>query len=84
MTINEVLKTAMKERKINQKMMACALDVKQSTVSRMFKAEGITVVNVIKLLDILGMELVVQPKTQGKRKEGSYVITLPEKDGESK
>lgn len=54
----------------------------QSAVAKMLRSD-MQVSNAIRMLDIVGYEIIIQPKsTRGKRATGSYVITKEDEQEE--
>lgn len=75
MKINDAIRKAMKEKGFTQAQMAKAIGKPSAnTVGARLTSDSLSTNNVVEMLDVIGYELVVQPKTQGQRKEGSMVI----------
>lgn len=76
MTIGKAIRDVMKKRGVTQIEMRDKLGYKaQSAVAKMLRSD-MQVSNAIRMLDIVGYEIIIQPKsTRGKRATGSYVIT---------
>ena len=75
MTASEAIRTAMKEAKITQNDLAELMGYNsQGTVGNALRSNNFTTNTFIRWLDCLDYEVVVQPKTSGKRKEGSIVL----------
>lgn len=74
MTSKEAILAALADKKVTQMRLAEKLGYKsQGGISNLLKG-SISCDNLIKVLSELDYEVVVQPKTQGKRKEGSIVL----------
>ncbi len=85
MTPNESIRAVMSEKKITQTKLASLMgyNTQSGLASRL--SSKISCDLLIEMLEKLDYEVVIQPKTQGKRKEGSIVLEpsgLP--DGRSK
>lgn len=71
----EAIKMIMIEKKITQKDAAIELGLKSNaTLSERINHKNISAKNLTEILDILGYELVIQPKTEGDRPDGQYVL----------
>lgn len=71
----EAIRLHMAGTGVTQKDMAEALGLKsQSSVSERISHKNISVKNLTEILDIIGCELVIQPKFEGERPEGQYVL----------
>lgn len=83
MTIGKVIRDVMKKRGVTQIEMRDKLGYKaQSAVAKMLRSD-MQVSNAIRMLDIVGYEIIIQPKsTRGKRATGSYVITKEDEQEE--
>ncbi len=74
MTANDALKTAMQDKKITQKKLAEYMGYSaQGCLASRLKGK-MSCDLLVQLLDCLDYEVVVQPKTQGKRKDGAIVL----------
>lgn len=77
MDAKEIVKQALKERGISQTQLASMLGYTAAagvTNRLCASSKDISCDLFAKMLDTIGYEVVVQPKTQGKRKEGSIVL----------
>lgn len=75
MKTGEILKAVLKERGITQTQLAEMMGyASQSAVGNKIKL-GCTTNLFVEFMDKLGYEVVVQPKTQGKRKDGAMLLT---------
>ena len=77
MTAKEAIRQALSDRNTTQTKLAELLGYASSTgVSNKLNSttQELSVDTVIRMLDVLDYEVVVQPKTSGKRKEGSIVL----------
>lgn len=85
MTIGKAIRDVMKKRGVTQIEMRDKLGYKaQSAVAKMLRSD-MQVSNAIRMLDIVGYEIIIQPKsTRGKRATGSYVITKEDEQEEEK
>ena len=74
-TINEAIKMIMKENKFKQQAMAEAIGKKKATdVSARLMNANMTFDKAIEMLSVMGYEVTVQPRSQGKRPNGQIVI----------
>ena len=81
MKTGEIIRTVMKDKGVTQVALAAMMGFSsQGTVGNMLKRENIDTDVLIGILDKLGYEVVVQPKTQGQRKAGSIVIEASGKE----
>lgn len=83
MTIGKAIRDVMKKRGVTQIEMRDKLGYKaQSAVAKMLRSD-MQVSNAIRMLDIVGYEIIIQTKsTRGKRATGSYVITKEDEQEE--
>ena len=83
MTIGKAIRDVMKKIGVTQIEMRDKLGYKaQSAVAKMLRSD-MQVSNAIRMLDIVGYEIIIQPKsTRGKRATGSYVITKEDEQEE--
>lgn len=83
MTIGKAIRDVMKKRGVTQIEMRDKLGYKaQSAVAKMLRSD-MQVSNAIRMLDIVGYEIIIQPKsTRGKRATRSYVITKEDEQEE--
>lgn len=83
MTIGKAIRDVMKKRGVTQIEMRDKLGYKaQSAVAKMLRSD-MQASNAIRMLDIVGYEIIIQPKsTRGKRATGSYVITKEDEQEE--
>lgn len=70
----EAIKSAMIKTGVSQKDIVEQLGVKQTTVSERINYKNISAKHLTEILDILGYELVIQPKVEGDRPDGQYVL----------
>lgn len=83
MKINEALKEIMKTQRVTQARMAQIIKAKSQSVvaERLKKGETMQMDKAIEMLEALGYEMVIQPKsTRGKRAAGAYVIDMGDKE----
>lgn len=74
-TINEAIRTIMKEKGFKQQAMAEAIGKKKATdVSARLASSNMTFDRAIEMLSVMGYEVTVQPRSQGKRPNGQIVI----------
>lgn len=74
MTVRDTIKAAMSNRKVTQTLFAEMMGYSsQGAVGNRLNS-NISCDLMIQMLDKLGYEVVVQPKTQGKRKDGAMVL----------
>lgn len=81
MKINTAIRRVMKDKGFTYHMMATALSAaigktitENSVGSKLSGGDNMKINNAIRFLSFMGYEIVVQPKTSGARKAGSYVI----------
>ena len=75
MTASEAIRTAMKEANVTQNDLAELMGYNsQGTIGNALRISNFTTNTFLRWLDCLDYEVVVQPKTSGKRKEGSIVL----------
>ena len=76
MTVNKALKNIMKDKGVTQEQMGKLLDKStgQRYVSNTLRSENMNINIVISFCELLGYEVVLQPKKPGKRKDGEYVV----------
>jgi hypothetical protein len=88
MNSKEIVKQVLKEKKMTQTQLAAIMGytAPAGVTSRLCaSSKDMSCALFAKMLDSLGYEVVVQPKTQGKRKEGSMVLEqseCPDEKGE--
>lgn len=81
MKVNSAIRKVMKETKITQTRLAEILGEKhQSVISERLRQNNISINLAMEMLDVMGYELVIQPKKPGRRPEGQILITM--EDGE--
>lgn len=74
MTAKDAIKAAMSDKKVTQTLLAEMMGYSsQGAVGNRLNS-NISCNLLVQMLDKLGYEVVVQPKTSGKRKEGSIVL----------
>lgn len=75
-TVNKALKSIMKDKGVTQEQMGKLLDKStgQRYVSNTLRSENMNINIVISFCELLGYEVVLQPKKPGKRKDGEYVV----------
>ena len=75
MKVGQAIKQAMKATHTTQIQMKDRIGVKsQTVVSMRLSSDGVSISNVLEMLDAIGYELVIQPKRPGRRPEGQFVI----------
>lgn len=74
MTATDAIKNAMADKRITQTKLADIMGYASSAGIRSRLNSNISCDLLIQLLDKLDYEVVVQPKTQGKRKDGAIVL----------
>lgn len=83
----EAIRAAMKYMHRSQKDVAEQIGVSQPTMTRYFTVSNgrMNLETLNKILDAIGYEIVLQPKsTKGRRPEGSFAIDYETKDGAKK
>lgn len=74
----KILEAAFTEKAASRKEVAERLGVSPAAVTNVLTRSdrnGINLNTFLNMLDVLGYEVVVQRKTQGRRKDGQYVLT---------
>lgn len=84
MIITTAIKDIMKKRGVTQNELKEKLGYRtQSAISERLKQKSIGVDKAFEMLDAMGYEIIIQPKsTRGKRAMGSYVITKEDEQEE--
>lgn len=80
MKVNEAIRAIMKDRRVTQVHLANLLGVTQPKVANNLTRENMRIDTLVELLEAMDCELTVQPKRQGRRPEGQYVINLEKED----
>lgn len=76
MTINKIIAACMKEKNVTQQAMAKAINKDKATdVSARLASKNMTFSKAIEMLEVMGYEVVVQEKRQGRRVDGQMVVT---------
>ena len=78
MKFNTIIREAMKETSTTQARLGEILGIKQNAVSNMLNRTEPSLATFQTALEAMGYEVVVQKKTQGRRKDGQYVLTKEE------
>ena len=78
MKFSQIIKAAMKETNRTQEMLGNDLGMKQNAVSNMLNRKEPSLATFREAMEVMGYEIVVQKKTQGRRKEGQMVLTAEE------
>jgi len=86
MIITTAIKDIMKKRGVTQNELKEKLGYRtQSAIAERLKQKSIGVDKAFEMLDAMGYEIIIQPKsTRGKRATGSYVITKEDEQEEEK
>lgn len=75
MTTAEAVRKAMKDTNTTQSRLAEMMGYNsQGTIGNALRNDNFSINVLLQWLDKLGFEAVIQPKTSGKRKEGSIVL----------
>ena len=74
MTTSEAIKAALSDKKVTQSRLAELAGLSSQGSISNIATKKISCDMLVKLLDCLDYEVVVQPKTSGKRKEGAIVL----------
>lgn len=82
MKFNQIIKAAMKETNRTQEMLGNELGMKQNAVSNMLNRKEPSLTTFREALEAMGYEIVVQKKTQGRRKAGQMLLTKDEEKEE--
>ena len=73
MRASEIVKKIAREKKVSQEQIAKAMGKIQQSVSRSMGKDSAPMSFFVECAEVLGYEVVIQPKSAGKRKEGSFV-----------
>ena len=76
MRASEIFPQIAKEKKVTLEQIAKAMDRLFPSVWRSMKNDNAPMSFFVECAEVLGYEVVIQPKSAGKRKEGSYVVTV--------
>ena len=80
MTINNAIRTVMKEKGVTQQAMAVSIGKKTANeVGSRLNSKNMTFDRAIEMLSVLGYEVTIQPRTAGSRKAGQIVIERSDK-----
>ncbi len=75
MKMKEAIRLAMRNQKTTQQQLADRIGVKsQSVISQRLRTDNSTIDTVLKMLDAIGYEMIIQEKKRGRRAEGQIVI----------
>ena len=80
MKASEVIRAMVKSRGLNVKRLSEMMGVKQQIVDQKLHNGDLKVGFLAECAEALGYEVVIQPKSAGKRKEGSYVVTVEKEE----
>lgn len=81
MNISKAISMIMKEKKVTQQAMAVSIGKKKATdVSARLSSKNLTFDKAIEMLNVLGYEVVIQPKKPGVRPQGQIVIEGGDKE----
>lgn len=84
-TANEILRTLIRESGLTGDQIAKMLGYPDGRyIGAKLNIKNMTTQAVAEIAEALGYELVLQPKTSGRRKEGQHVIEIEKGKGESK
>lgn len=76
MTTGKIIDTIMKKKGIKQKALGAALGYNSpSALYNILQRNKMESDNLVKIIEALGYEVVVQPKTQGKHNDGTMLLT---------
>lgn len=78
MKFSTIIREAMKDTGTTQARLGEILGIKQNAVSNMLNRTEPSLATFQTALEAMGYEIVVQKKTQGRRKEGQMVLTQKE------
>lgn len=79
MKTSDIVRTVMNEKGVTQKQLAAAIGAKsQSVIAERLKTNSFTVSNLNTMLEAMGYEIVIQPKRQGRRADGQFVVDFEE------
>ena len=83
MVINTAISRLMRERGVTQKGMASSVGKERpQDISARLQSKNMTFNRAIEMLDVLGYEVVVQPRKAGKRPDGQIVIVRSDIESE--
>ena len=79
-TANEIIRRIINASGLKHETLAKALGIAgRNNFAARLNQKNMTFDTAIKILDVLGYEVVIEPKTSGKRREGSVVVELSDK-----
>lgn len=79
MNANEIVKNLIKQSNFTQTTLAKAMGYNtQSGIASRLNKNDMGVSLLVKMLDILGYDLVIQPKKRGRKAEDQFVIDVSE------
>lgn len=79
MKANEIVKSLIKQSDFTQTTLAKAMGYNnQSSIANRLNKNDMGVSLLAKMLDVLGYDLVIQPKKPGRRPDGQFVIDTEE------
>ena len=79
MKANEIVKSLIKQSDFTQTTLAKAMGYNnQSSIANRLNKNDMGVSLLAKMLDVLGYDLVIQPKKPGRRPDGQFVIDAEE------
>ena len=75
MNLIEIIRKIVAEKGVSQKSLATMLGYRsQGSIGSLLTKKDITSNNAAKFLDVLGYEIVVRPKTVGRKRDGEIVV----------
>lgn len=75
MSVIEIIRSIIAEKGLAQKTLANMLGYKsQGTIGKFLTSRDMSANTAAKFLDVLGYEIVVRPKTAGRKRDGEVVI----------
>jgi len=76
MNAQDIVKALMEEQGVNQTTMGKRIGTQQKAVwANLYKQKKISTDKMVQMLDALDYELVAQPKSRGRRAEGSFLVS---------
>lgn len=74
MKANEIVRSIMKNQDIQNCKLASRIGCSNATIYERLTQTNISVNNLLQMLAALDYELVIQPKSSGRRPDGCYVV----------
>ena len=82
MKLGHIIKTILVQKDTTAKHTAKMMGISPQALGNMMSRENITISSLIRMLDVLDYEVVVQPRKKGNYPQGSYPVTMGNDGGE--